>query len=191
MAVNSAGYANAQVIGRGNGAADALFVLTASRGDSAFVLVTVEPEGSAAHPIVIERGAAVADLGVRAVSVSPFLGIRDLVDVEVVRGAQSLEFKLLVSTHYLIRREGEGLYARCEFDGDATTTSATSIRSDEWVRYVTVDPVAGQPISFMVSAIEKTLRSRDRAQITTVDSTLVTRRYELQPTGTCRVLKPE
>jgi len=78
------GFSSAVVIGHGAGPLEGLFALTAvARDESGVLLVMPEPGGSAAHPVVVERAHTPADLGVHGVRFSPFLGTRDLVDVEV------------------------------------------------------------------------------------------------------------
>ena len=192
--VNGGGYSDAVVVGHGAGAADAFFVLTATtRGDSGVLIATVELTDAMAYPVVLERGKTPADIGLGGVEIAPFLGSRDLFDIEVSHRPFMLETSRTFATHHIVQRAGEALASKCDVDGSASASTSTSkgIGSMTSGRYVTIDPVPGQPMLFMVTVIEKTTRPQDREPATTYDSTQSTRRYELQPTGTCRILKPE
>lgn len=190
-AVNGAGYSHAVVVGHGAGTADGFFVLSATHGDSGVLVATVELGNASAPPVVLERGRTPADIGVREIEVTQFFGVRDLVDIVVSHQPLVLETTRTFATHHIVQATGAALTLKCDVDGSAMSSSSKGIGSMMSGRSVTMEAVPGQPMSFMVTVVEKTMRQQDREPATTSDSTVVTRRYEMQPTGTCRVLKLE
>jgi hypothetical protein len=185
--IRTGGYTRAVVIGHGAGSTDAMFVLSAvARDESGVLLVTLEPGGAATHPVVIERARMPADLGVHGVRIMPFLGSRELVDVEVTHQPFVLETSRTFTTHHLLRRQGEALSLVCDLDGGSSSSFSKGIGSNTTTREVTISRVPGPALVFSVRVVARIVAQRDRASAPTVDSTSSVKWYELPLVGPCR-----
>jgi len=181
------GFSSAVVIGHGAGPLEGLFALTAvARDESGVLLVMPEPGGSAAHPVVVERAHTPADLGVHGVRFSPFLGTRDLVDVEVTHQPFMLETSRTFTSHHLLRRQGEALSLVCDLEGGSFSSFSKGIGSNTTTREVTITRVPGAPLIFTVRVVAKIVQQRDRASAPVIDSTVSVKWYELPVVGSCR-----
>lgn len=189
-AVNGVGYSHASVVGHGAGTADALFALLATtRGDSGVLLVTMQPGRSAAHPVVLERARTPSDLGVRGVQVAPFLGTRDLYDIEVNHQPFGLETSHTYSTHHVIRQHAEVISLVCALDGSSSSSYSKGIGGNPTTRDVTIVRVPGIALTFSVRIVAKSVERRAREAAPTVDSTESVKWYELPAVGTCREVR--
>jgi hypothetical protein len=187
VAVANGGYARALVIGHGSGATDALFALSAvARDASGVLLVALEPGGPASHTVVVERARTPADLGVHGVRFTPFLGTRDLIDVEVTHQPFLLETSRTFTTHHLLRRQGDALTLVCDLDGGSFSSYSKGIGSNTTTREVTITRVPGTAVIFSVRVVAKITQQRDRESVPTVDSTTSVKWYELPVVGPCR-----
>lgn len=185
--IRGSGFSRAVVIGHGAGPLDALFALSAvARDESGVLLVVLEPGGPAAHPVVVERAHTPADLGVHGVRFLPFLGTRDLVDVEVTHQPFMLETSRTFSTHHLLRRQGETLSLVCDLEGGSFSSFSKGIGSNTTTREVTITRVPGTAMIFTVRVVAKIVQQRDRASAPVVDSTISVKWYELPVVGPCR-----
>ena len=185
--IRGSGFSRAAVIGHGAGPLDALFALSAvARDESGVLLVVLEPGGSAAHPVVLERAHTPADLGVHGVRFLPFLGTRDLVDVEVTHQPFMLETGRTFTSHHLLRHQGETLSLVCDLEGGSFSSFSKGIGSNTTTREVTITRVPGAAMIFTVRVVAKIVQQRDRASAPVVDSTISVKWYELPVVGPCR-----
>lgn len=184
--IRNSGYTRGVVISHGAGAADALFALSAvARDESGVLLVTLEPV-PASHPVVVERARTPADLGVRGVRFAPFLGTRDLIDVEVTHQPFLLETSRTYTMHHLIRRQGDTVSLVCDLEGGSVSSFSKGIGSNATTREVTITRVPGSVLIFSVRVVAKIVQQRNRATAPTVDSTTSVQWYELPIVGPCR-----
>jgi hypothetical protein len=185
--IRGSGFSRAMVIGHGAGPLDALFALSAvARDASGVLLVMLEPGGPATHPVVVERARTPADLGVHGVRFSPFLGTRDLIDVEITHQPFMLETSRTFISHHLLRRQGDALSLVCDLDGGSYSSFSKGIGSNTTTREVTITRVPGTALIFTVRVVAKIVQQRDRASAPVVDSTISVKWYELPVVGPCR-----
>ena len=189
VAVQRAGYANAAVIGHGGGATDALFVLRAVHGDSAVLVATLDPGRAAARPVVLERARTAADLGVRDVSIAPFLGARDLYDVAVNHQPFRLETNHTYSTHHVLRQQVDALSLACDLDGGSSSSYSKGIGSNTTTRTATIAKLPGTGLVFSVRIVARTVQRRDSQATPSADSSESVRWYELPLVGPCREVR--
>ncbi len=187
QAATRAGYANIVVVGHGEGAHDALFALTATRGDSGALVVVAQRGGRTVRPVELERAATPAALGLRGIDFDTFLGDSSLVDVGVTHEPFMLETSRRFATHHLVRQTAAGLSAVCEFPGEASSSTSKGIGSMRSDRRITVERLAGTgDLRFSDREVNQTTESsRGAAPVTTVQSDS-TRAYILPATGMCR-----
>jgi hypothetical protein len=187
VGIENSGYTRALAINHGSGSTDALFAISAvARDESGVLLVTLEPGGPASHPVVVERARTPADLGVQRIQFTPFLGTRDLVDVEVTHQPFLLETSRTFTTHHLLRRQGEALSLVCDLEGGSFSSFSKGIGSNTTTRDVTITRVPGTALVFSVRVVAKIVQQRNRESAATVDSTTSVKWYELPVVGPCR-----
>jgi hypothetical protein len=187
-AAEQAGYAQPVVVGHGDGAADALFVLLATREGHGVLIAQSEPAGGGrAQPVELERAPEPADLGVRGLRFAAFLGTPGLVDVVVGHEPFTLESSRRFETHHVLRRRGARLEAACEFPGDATSSASKGIGSITSTRRVTVARIAGGPApGFRVTTTDETAEQANH-QATPVSTArrVSSTSYDLPAAGVC------
>ncbi len=135
------------LVGHGEAELDGWFLAYATRSDSGVLLVAVEPE---LRSLVLERAKAAADIGLNGYRLFPFLGMKDVYDVEVLHHPFMLETTQTFSTHHIVRRTGLVLEQMCEFRGDSRAESSKGIGPRESFETVTIRFVYGQPQEFDV-----------------------------------------
>ena len=186
-AASRAGYAQPIVVGHGDSATGALFALLATRNGSGVLIALSEPAGTApAQAAELERDRTPAQLGVRGIQFTVFLGDSDLYDVVVSHEPFMLETSRRFETHHVLRRRGARLESVCEFPGSAGSSSSKGMGSVTSSRRVSVERVAGgATLRFRVKTIDETTeRSRQDPPVTTAHSES-SKQYELTATGAC------
>jgi hypothetical protein len=187
-AATQAGYAQPIVVGHGDSTTDALFALLATRNGSGVLIAVSEPTGSApAQPIELERDRTPAQLGIRGIQFTVFLGDSDLYDLVVNHEPFMLETSRRFETHHVLRRRGTRLESACEFPGSDASSSSKGMGSVSGSRRVTVERVSGGvTLRFLVRTVDETTErsSRQAAPVSTSHSES-TKEYELPATGPC------
>ena len=182
-----AGYSQPIVVGHGDSATDALFALLATRSGNGVLIALSEPRGTApAQPVELERDRTPAQLGVRGIQFTVFLGDSDLYDIVVSHEPFMLETSRRFDTHHVLRRRGASLESVCEFPGNDVSSSSKGMGSVTSSRRVSVERVAGGAmLSFRVKTIDETTeRSRQDPPVTTAHSES-SRQFEFPATGAC------
>jgi len=187
-AATRAGYAQPIVVGHGDSATDALFALLATRNGSGVLIVLSEPAGSTpAQPVEIEHDQTPAQLGVRGIRFTVFLGDSDLYDVVVNHEPFMLETSHRFETHHVVRRRGTRLESACEFPGDDASSTSKGMGSVSSARRVTVERVSGGvTFAFLVRTTEETTeQSSHQAAPASTTHRESSRQYDLPATGAC------
>ena len=188
-AATQAGYAQPLVVGHGDHATDALFALLATHEGTGVLVVLAEPTGRThARPVELEHGETPAQLGIRGIDFTVFLGASDLFDVVVTHTPFMLETSRRFETHHVLRRRGTRLESVCEFPGTDVSSSSKGIGSITGARRVAVERVSrGATLGFTVTTVEETTEQSpgQAAPVITAHSES-TRRFDLPATGVCR-----
>jgi hypothetical protein len=188
-AATRAGYAQPIVVGHGDSATDVLFALLATRSGSGVLIALSEPNGSApAEPVELERDRTPAQLGIRGIQFTVFLGASDLYDLVVTHEPFMLETSHHFETHHVLRRRGTRLESACEFPGNDGSSTSKGMGSVTGARRVTVERVSGGvALRFLVRTIDETTEqsSGQAAPVTTLHRES-TKQYDLAASGTCQ-----
>lgn len=183
-----AGYAQPIVVGHGDSATDALFALLATRNGNGVLIALTEPTGSTpAQPAELERDRTPAQLGIRGIQFTVFLGDSDLYDLVVSHEPFMLETSRRFETHHVLRRRGTRLESVCEFPGNDGSSSSKGMGSVTSARRVSVERVSGGvTLRFLVRTIDETTEqsSNQAARVTTSHSES-SKQYDLPATGAC------
>lgn len=185
-AVSNAGFRNPVVVGHGTGQGDALFTLLATRRDTGVLVAVLDPGSATARPVLLEHAHTPADLGVRGVQFTRFLGTRDLYDVEINHQPFTLETSHTFSTHHILRLQGDALVLVCDLDGGSSSSYSKGIGSNTTTRDVTIARLPGAAVVFSVRVTAKTVQRRGGEVATATDSSENVKWYEIPPVGTCR-----
>ncbi|MGH7523572.1 MAG: hypothetical protein ACREK8_04630, partial [Gemmatimonadales bacterium] len=183
------GFTHPRLFAKGAGPSGAVYAVTAStRGDSGVLLVTLDPASAGSRPIVAERAATPADLGIRSVEMRTFLGTRNLLDVTVLHQPFMLETGRTFTTHHVIRQQAETLIGVCDLEGGSSSAYSKGIGSNVATRDVVIARLPGSGVSFSVRITAKTVDRQDGNSRARVDSTTRVRWYEIPAVGICREL---
>ena len=183
-----AGYANPVVVARGANELNALFAVLATRAHKGVLLVLLSAGGGAASLAEVESGNTPADIGVRGVSFSPFLGVPDLLDAIVTHEPFMLESSRRFDTHHLLRCSGKMLTACCEFEGAAHSSSSKGMRSSGSTRSVTFEKLPSEKnLLVRVHTVDEETEQADRSAVPkTVSRNETVKDYEMPASGPCR-----
>jgi hypothetical protein len=184
-----AGYSMPLVVGHGSGAADALFVLLATRDGQAVLVGVSEPRASAElRAVELEHAETAAQIAVHGVHFTGFLNTSDLYDLVVTHEPFTTGVRSRFDTHYVLRRRSGNLEVACEFPGDATSSSSRDTGTSNTTRRVTIERVPrATPLTFAVHTAEalSDLAARQPNTGTTPWSETI-REYELPAAAACR-----
>lgn len=185
------GFSHPRLFANGAGLSATVYAVTASaRGDSGVLLVTLDQGSAASRPIVVERAATPADLGIRSVEIGTFLATRNLLDITVLHQPFMLETSRTFTTHHVIRQQAETLTGVCDLEGGSSSSYSKGIGSHLSTRDVAIARLPGSAVRFSVRITAKTVDRQDGNSAAKVDSTTTVRWYEIPPVGICRELPP-
>ena len=187
-AATKAGYAHPIVVGHGDSATDALFALLATRNGSGVLIALLEPTGATpAQPIELEHDQTPAQLGIRGIQFTVFLGDSGLYDLVVNREPFMLETSRRFETHHVLRRRGTRLESACEFPGNDGSSSSKGMGSLTSARRVSVERVSGgETFRFVVKTIDETTeRSSQQTAPVSTSHQESSKQYDLPATGLC------
>ena len=183
------GFSRPLLVARGAGPTAAVYALTAlARGDSGVLLLALDAGSAGSRPIVSERAATRADLGIRSVEIGAFLGTRNLLDVAVLHQPFLLETSRTFLTHHVIRQQAETLTGVCDLEGGSSSSYSKGIGSNTATRDVAIARVPGSAVRFSVRVTTKTIDRPSGDARSSVDSSTSVRWYEIPPVGICREL---
>lgn len=186
-ATMQAGYTNPIVVGHGDSATDALFALLATRSGGGVLIAVLEPTGSThPQPVEVERAQTPAEIGVRGIRFTVFLGDSGLADLVVSHEPFMLETSRRFETHHLLRRSGTRLESVCDFPGSDGSSTSKGMGSVTSSRHVTVERTpGGDTFRFMVRTVDETTEQAPHQAAVTTSRRESTREYYLPSTGTC------